>query len=158
MCYRHFTYLLHLVTQTHTGLALAAHFDFTSSSVWLFLDSWPQLFLHQGCFGWDHTYIGKSTWCKNLPTAVVWIPSGPVTISPGTLRTVISWYCSSFYNGRQIQNLNTANDNYFNYSPTNNASIWRCWVKVEIVITIILLPSYLKSYMYASNIEFIFFI
>ena len=21
----------------------------------LFLDSWPQLFLHQGCFGWDFT-------------------------------------------------------------------------------------------------------
>ena len=33
--------------------ALAAHFDFTSSSAWPFLDSWPQLFLHQGCFGWD---------------------------------------------------------------------------------------------------------
>ena len=40
--------------------ALAAHFDFTSFSAWPFLDSWPQLFLHQGCFGWDvyiHTYI-----------------------------------------------------------------------------------------------------
>ena len=33
--------------------ALAAHFDFTSFSAQPFLDSWPQLFLHQGCFGWD---------------------------------------------------------------------------------------------------------
>ena len=30
---------------------LAAHFDFTSFSAQPFLDSWPQLFLHQGCFG-----------------------------------------------------------------------------------------------------------
>ena len=34
---------------------MAAHFDFTSFSAWPFLDSWPQLFLHQGCFGWDST-------------------------------------------------------------------------------------------------------
>ena len=33
--------------------ALAAHFDFTSFSAQPFLDSWPQLFLRQGCFGWD---------------------------------------------------------------------------------------------------------
>ena len=33
--------------------ALATHFDFTSFSAQSFLDSWPQLFLHQGCFGWD---------------------------------------------------------------------------------------------------------
>ena len=31
--------------------ALAAHFDLTSFSAQLFLNSWPQLFLHQGCFG-----------------------------------------------------------------------------------------------------------
>ena len=31
--------------------ALAAHFDFTSFSARPFLNSWPQLFLHQGCFG-----------------------------------------------------------------------------------------------------------
>ena len=33
---------------------LAAHFDFTSFSAWRFLDSWPQLFLYQGCLGWDN--------------------------------------------------------------------------------------------------------
>ena len=39
--------------------ALAAHFDFTSFSAQPFLDSWPQLFLHQGCFGWDsYSYSG----------------------------------------------------------------------------------------------------
>ena len=31
--------------------ALAAHFDFTSFSAQPFLNSWLQLFLHQGCFG-----------------------------------------------------------------------------------------------------------
>ena len=43
---------------------LAAHFDFTSFSAQRFLDSWPQLFLHQGCFGWDNYSTGKtvSTW------------------------------------------------------------------------------------------------
>ena len=33
-----------------TTQALAAHFDFTSFLSRLFFSSWPQLFLHQGCF------------------------------------------------------------------------------------------------------------
>ena len=37
--------------------ALAAHFDFTSFSAQPFLNSWPQLFLHQGCFGWDQIFM-----------------------------------------------------------------------------------------------------
>ena len=37
--------------------ALAAHFDFTSFSARPFLDSWPQLFLHLGCFGWDYINV-----------------------------------------------------------------------------------------------------
>ena len=40
--------------------ALAAHFDFTSFSAQPFLDSWPQLFLHQGCFGCDKFYKHRS--------------------------------------------------------------------------------------------------
>ena len=31
--------------------ALATHFDFTYFSAQPFLNSWPQLFLHQRCFG-----------------------------------------------------------------------------------------------------------
>ena len=41
---------------------MAANFDFTSFSAWPSLDSWPQLFLHQGCFGWNtvsYNYINK---------------------------------------------------------------------------------------------------
>ena len=74
------------------GNSLATHFDFTSFSV---LDSWLQLFLYQGCFGWDtsfvHTYL-----CMHIRMNKPWCVVTVIGLLAGPSSTVTAYIVHSY--------------------------------------------------------------